>query len=347
MSSILAHFALEFSLMQGQNKKIVVIGGGTGTFTLLTGLKNYPELDITAIVTMADDGGSNKVLRDEFGLLPTSGIRQSIVALSQDATLLRRLFEYRFYQGTGISGMTFGNLFMAAVADIVGSQKDAITQTCELLGVRGRVLPVSYENTSLVATYQDGTEVLGEHYIDMSSPKVAKQRIINLRTIPKIKIDDDAKKAILTADMIVLGPGDLYTNTIADLVVSGVSKAIEDSMAKVIFVMNLMSRPGETFGYKASDFLTDLGQYLKSDRLDHILVNIETSASPNILKKYAEEGSAPVEDDLGKSWHKAEVIRARLRASHRPQLVKGDTLVRSMVRHDPSLLASELLKLLN
>ncbi len=326
--------------------KIVAIGGGTGTFTLLTGLKEYSDLDITAIVTMADDGGSNKVLRDEFGLLPTSGIRQAIVALSKDTTLLRKLFEYRFYQGTGITGMTFGNLFIAAVSDILGSQKQAIEETCALLGVQGHILPVSYENTSLVATYQDGTEVLGEHYIDLSNPKVAKQRIINLRSIPKIKIDDAAKSAILHADMIVIGPGDLYTNTIANLVVSGVKEAIEGSMAKAVFVMNLMSRSGETYAYKASDFLDDLSKYINPDRLDYIVENIETSHSPAVLKKYAAEGSVPVEDDLDEVWHRAKVIRARMRSSHKVVKNKSDTLPRSMVRHNPDLLAKEIIKLL-
>jgi len=323
----------------GKNRKVVAIGGGTGTFTLLTGLKVYEDLDITAIVTMADDGGSNKILRDEFGLLPTSGIRQALVALSKDVTLLRQLFSYRYYQGTGISGMTFGNLFLAAVSDILGSQKAAISETCKLLGVEGHILPVSYEKTSLVATYQDGTEVLGEHDIDVANSKVAKQKIINLRTIPKIKIDQDARSAIMHADMIILGPGDLYTNTIANLVVSGVSEAIENSMAKVVFVMNLMTRPGETYGYKASDFLDDLSHYLKESRLDYVILNSETSHYPQVLKKYEAEGSTPVEDDLGDKWHLAKVIRARMRASHRPEKSKGDKLIRSMVRHDPNLLA--------
>lgn len=320
-------------------QKIVAIGGGTGTFTLLTGLKKYDDFDISAIVTMADDGGSNKVLRDEFGLLPTSGIRQAIVALSKDTSLLRNLFEYRYYQGTGITGMTFGNLFIAALSDILDSQKKSIEETCKLLGVKGHILPVSYENTSLVATYQDGTEVLGEHYIDLSNPKVAKQRIVSLRSIPKIKIDEDAKSAIMKADMIILGPGDLYTNTIANLIVSGVSEAINSSMAKVIFVMNLMSRKGETYQYKASDYLSDIGQYMNPDRIDYIIINVETSPSPAVLKKYAEEGAVPVEDDLGEAWHKAKIIKARMRASHRPEKEKGDTMLRSMVRHDPELLA--------
>lgn len=320
-------------------RKVVCIGGGTGTFTLLTGLKNYEDLDISAIVTMADDGGSNKVLRDEFGLLPTSGIRQAIIALSNDSPILRKLFEYRYYHGVGISGMTFGNLFLAALSDILGSQKESIAESCKLLGVKGHILPVSYDNTSLVATYSDGTEVLGEHYIDISNPKVAKQRIVDLRTIPKIKIDQDAKLAIMKADMILLGPGDLYTNTIANLAVSGVREAIESSMAKVVFVMNLMSRAGETYGYKSSDFLDDLSKYLDPERIDYIVQNIETSHSPAVLKKYADEGSSPVEDNLGDTWHKAKVVRARLRSSHKPTIAKADALPRSMVRHDPELLA--------
>jgi uncharacterized cofD-like protein len=328
------------------NQKIVAIGGGTGTFTLLTGLKEYENFDISAVVTMADDGGSNRVLRDEFGLLPTSGIRQAMVALAKDATLLRQLFEYRYYQGTGISGMTFGNLFIAAVSDILGSQKAAIEETCQLLGVRGSILPVSYEKTSLVATYEDGTEVLGEHHIDMPASQIAKQRIISLRTIPKITIDEDVKRAIMQADMIILGPGDLYTNTVANLVATGMAEAIEKSAAKVVFVMNLMTRMGETYRYKASDFLHDLAQYLNPDRLDYVLINLETSPSPAVIKKYAAEGQSVVEDDLEERWHKAKVVRARMRSSHKVVAAKGDTLTRSMVRHDSTLLAQELVKLL-
>ncbi|EKD80174.1 MAG: hypothetical protein ACD_40C00190G0006 [uncultured bacterium] len=325
-----------------KTRKIVAIGGGTGTFTLLMGLRVYNDLDVTAIVTMADDGGSNKVLRDEFGLLPTSGIRQSIIALAKDTTLLRQLFSYRYYHGTGISGMTFGNLFMAAVADILGSQKEAIQETCKLLGVKGHVLPVSYENTSLVATYKDGTEVLGEHCIDLSNPKVAKQRIINLRTIPKITLDQDAAAAIRQADLIILGPGDLYTNTIANLVVKGIREAIEESYAKVIFVMNLMSRLGETYRYLASDFLADLSQYLNSDRLGHIILNSDLSLTPTVLKKYSAEGSSLVEDDLESTWHRAKITRTKLLSHHAPPKEKGDKLERSMVRHDPHLLAKAI-----
>jgi uncharacterized cofD-like protein len=337
-------------------KKIVVIGGGTGTYTVLKGLRQYPDLEISAIVTMADDGGSNKVLRDEFGLLPTSGVRQCMVALSQNEGLLRRLFTYRYYQGVGISGMTFGNLFMAALSDITGSQRTAITETAALLDVRGHILPVSYDNVSLLATYADGTEILGEHLIDASNEHVGKQRITTLRTIPQTTLDPAAKAAILGADLIVLGPGDLYTNTIANLVVSGVSEAIVDSYAKLAFVMNIMTKKGESYGYTASDFLADLGRYLPLSRLTHVVVNTDTLIDRQILTKYKKEGAEPVRDDLGEGKIMCTnrqinqcapiIIREKLLAKGKVQREKGDTLVRSMVRHDPDKLAKVLGNLL-
>ena len=323
-------------------KKIVAIGGGTGTYTLLKGLHDYTDFDITAIVTMADDGGSNRVLRDEFGLLPTSGVRQSVVALAENEGLLRRLFEYRYYKGVGISGMTFGNLFMAALADILGSQRQAIVETGKLLNVHGHILPVSYEHTSLVATYSDGTEILGEHYIDISSPKVRTQKISKLHTIPVISVDKDAEAAIRDADYIVLGPGDLYTNTVANLVVKGVREAIEQSHAKVIFIMNLMSRAGETYNYTAEDHLKDLANYLDPERLDYILLNTDVSLGKATTAAYKKEGSIPVVDDLREIWHRARVVRAKVRSHARPEKVKGDVLERSIVRHDSKLLAEAL-----
>ncbi len=326
-------------------KKIVAIGGGTGTFTLLSGLRDYPDLDLTAIMTMVDDGGSNKVLRDEFGLLPTSGIRQAIVALAKEQTLLRQLFSYRYYQGVGISGMTFGNLFMAALSDILGSQQAAITETCKLLGVKGTILPVSYEPASLLATYDNGVEVLGEHYIDVASTKVAKRRIQSLRTIPRITADPRAQTAIMQADLIVLGPGDLYTNTIANLVVDGVVQSIVDSFARVCVVMNLMTKAGETYNYQASDFLADLTQYLPPERIDFVLINNNLRLSKSILARYQKEGSRLLIDDLGTTFHNAKVVRSPLLSSSQVELSKGDKLVRSMVRHDSQLLAKAIVSL--
>src|SRR3989344_2157203 len=160
--------------------KVVVVGGGTGTFTILSGLKKYPQLDLSVIVSMMDDGGSNRVIRDEFGLLPTSDIRQCIVALSEEkpGDLLRKLFSYRYNAGTGISGMTFGNLFMAALTDIYGNQQIAIKKTCEFLDVKGKVIPVTFDKSHLVARYENGKQVMGEHDIDEPAEELAECKIV-------------------------------------------------------------------------------------------------------------------------------------------------------------------------
>jgi len=328
-----------------RGKKVVVVGGGTGTYTTLVGLRNYPDLELVAVVSMADDGGSNKVLRDEFGMLPTSGVRQCMVALSQNEGLLRKLFSYRFYQGVGIRGMTFGNLFMAAATDIVGSSREAILATSKVLGVRGRILPVSYEQVALLAQYEDGREVLGEHLIDQAGQIVGDKRVVSLRTIPRTQIDDEAKAALVAADLIVLGPGDLYTNTIANLVIDGVSEAVVKSRAKVVVVINLMSKRGESPNYRASDFLTDIGKYLPLSRIDYVVVNTDQKIAKAIIKKYKEEGGSLVMDDLV-SWPYGKVVRAKLVAKGIVKRERGDAIDRSMVRHDPDKLAKVLVGLL-
>ena len=326
-------------------KKIVVIGGGTGTFTVLRGLKDIADLDISAIMTMEDNGGSNNVFRDEFGLLPTSGIRQAIVALSQDEGLMRDLFTYRYYQGKGISGMTFGNLFMAALSDVMKSQRDGIRETCELMQVKGRILPVSYDDIELLAEYEDGTELLGEHLIDESNDKVGKKRIATMRTIPETKVDKEARRAILEADLIVLGPGDLYTNTVANLVVGGVAEAIAKSKGKVVFVMNLMTKYGETYGYSAKDYLNDLAKYLDLKHVDYVLVNSDERFSKDLLSAYKSEHAKPVEDDLDGEYKGVKVVRGKVLSHVRQDKQKGDEMKRSMIRHDSDRLAKALVNL--
>ncbi|MEI6690844.1 MAG: gluconeogenesis factor YvcK family protein [bacterium] len=326
-------------------KKVVVIGGGTGTYTVLKGLRQYEELQLSAVVTMADDGGSNKVLRDEFGMLPTSGLRQCMVALSSNEGLLRELFAYRYYHGVGISGMTFGNLFMAAATDVLGDERKAIKETAKLLGVRGKILPVSYDTVSLLATYEDGTEVLGEHLIDLAGKRVGDMRITNLRTIPETVIDHEAKEAIEQADLIVIGPGDLYTNTIANLVVRGVSEAIAASCGKVVFVVNLMTKRGESAGYSASDYLKDLGKYMPLSRLNWVIVNEDKDVESSILRKYAKEGAGLVKDDLGNNTP-YQVVKTSLLAKGKVEKEKGDSVVRSMARHDAQKLAKVIFDLM-
>ncbi len=321
------------ALMTEQRPSVVVLGGGTGTFMMLTALKRLP-VDLTAILTMVDDGGSNKILRDQFGLLPTSGIRQAVVALSDDESLLRELFNYRFHQGEGIRGMTFGNLFLAALTDIVGSQKEAIEETQKLLRVRGKIMPISYDDVRLVATYADGTEIIGEHLIDEPTHTEPK-RIIALRTEPLAHLSSEAEQAISRADYVILGPGDFFTNTVANFVVEGLAEALKKSPAKKIFVGNLMTKFGETPDYTLRNFLDDINQYYGLDGLDYAVVNDNLDIPAEALALYAEQKAEPVRDDVeGEDYRGVKIIRCDLIADQVFTAPKGDQLSRSILRHD-------------
>lgn len=325
--------------MNQKRPSVVVLGGGTGTFMMLLSLKRL-SVDLTAILTMVDDGGSNKVLRDQFGLLPTSGIRQCIVALSENDTLLRELFNYRFSKGDGISGMTFGNLFMAAMSDITGSQRRGIEETMKLLQVKGNVLPISYDDVRLVATYEDGREVIGEHLIDEPLHTEA-LRITHLRTEPRAKISDEAYQAILGADYCIIGPGDFYTNTVANFVVEGACEALQASQAQKIFVTNLMTKPSETPGFTLQTFLDELEHYYGLRGLQHVVVNSNQNFPSQAIEQYARYNSVPVRDDVsGNEYQHVRIHRQDLLAEQVFGTVAGDTLARSMVRHDPEKFAT-------
>ncbi|MFC1600498.1 uridine diphosphate-N-acetylglucosamine-binding protein YvcK [Patescibacteria group bacterium] len=325
-----------------KKKKVVVIGGGTGTYTVLMGLKKYPQLDLSVIVSMMDSGGSNRVIRDEFGLLPTSDIRQCVVALSEEKPddLLRKLFTYRYSLGTGITGMTFGNLFMAALTDIYGSQKKAIEKTCEFLDVVGEIIPVTFTNSHLVARYSNGQQVLGEHLIDEPvQDDIGEYNIIELETVPEAKANTAALSALKNADAVILGPGDLYTSIICNLVVKGISSAIRKSKAKVIYVMNLMSKYGETHKFKASDYIYNLEKYIGKDRVSACVVNKGQKFPQGVLTRYRQERAYPVKDNLGRSSKKLKIIRRNVIAGKVYKKAKSDKLKRSLIRHDPTKLA--------
>lgn len=325
-------------------KKIVVIGGGTGTYTVLSGLKKFP-VDLSVIVTMTDSGGSNRILRDEFGLLPTSDLRQCMVALASDQSseTLRQLFTYRYTNGIGIAGMTFGNLFMAALADIYGSQEKAIEKTCEILDVKGEIIPVTFENTNLVARYNTGKQVLGEHAIDEPVLMNDSTRIIELSVFPPAKANPRALSAIKNADVVILGPGDLYTSILSNLVVKGIAKEIMKSKALKVYVMNLMTRFGQTHGFTADGHLKEVEKYLGTDIIDFVLMNNKLKISEDILKRYKEEQAYPVEDDLGDT---PKVVRADL-ASRQVHLKSvSDQLRRSLIRHDPDKLAGIIMQII-
>lgn len=330
--------------MKNKSPRVVCIGGGTGTFVALKGLKEYP-VELAALVTMADSGGSNKRIRDEFGLLPTSDIRQCFVALSDEnggAGLLRKLFMYRFEKGEGIKGMTMGNLFMAALADILGSQEEAIRQTRKVLRIKGRVIPISYTNTNLSARYEDGHIVSEEHLIDEPQHD-GRLKIQEVFLAPKALANPEALEAIGRADLVVLGPGDLYTSLVPNILVTGISGALARSSATVVYILNLMTKFGQTFQYSALDHVATLEKYIGTS-IDCILVN-NGSIPKRALDVYAKFNEVPVEDNLtdGKPY---QVIHRDLVSHHMVTKSKSDALVRSLIRHDSNKLAAALIHVL-
>jgi len=325
--------------------KIVCIGGGTGTFVVLKGLKQFP-CKLSAVVSMSDSGGSNKRIRDEFGLLPTSDLRQCLVALSdenKEKGLLRKLFMYRFEKGEGISGMTFGNLFMAALADILGSQEEAIRQTGKVLRIHGSVIPVSFTKTNLTATYEDGSVLNEEHFIDEPEHD-GTLKITDISLNPPADANTEAVSAIQSADCVILGPGDLYTSVLPNLLVSGISEAIKNTKATVVYIMNLMTKFGQTSGFTAKDHLVVLEKYL-GKRINVVVVN--NSVLPKeALSTYAKYQEFPVVDDLNKGSDTYQIVRRDVVSSIIPTKSTTDVLIRSLIRHDSEKLASVLLSIL-
>lgn len=317
---------------------IVVIGGGTGSTVVLEGLKHYRDLHLSVIVGMMDDGGSNAVVRDEFGLLPLSDVRKSVLALSEENenNYLRKLLTYRFAEGNGIKGHTLGNLLMIAMADISGSELDAIDTMCNMFSVRGNVIPVTSDDVKLVAEYDDGTKITGEHYID--EPSIDKN-IVNFYLSSKAQANLTAVKAIKEADYIVMGPGDLYTTLLPNLLVNGIPKAIRKSHAKTIYISNLMTKIGQTRHKKLSDIVKILEDSIGRP-LDYILVN-NGKIPKEAYQRYILDGENLIINDLKKDMFH-QIIIDDVVANDLVKLDKGDKLKRSLVRHDPNKLSRVL-----
>ncbi len=328
-------------------KSIAVIGGGTGTHTILRGLKRYQkQVSLSAIVTMADSGGSTGRLRDEFGFLPVGDVRMALAALASDIDeheeLLRELFLYRFDRGNGLSGHNFGNLLLVALTDILGSEEKAIEAAARVLRVQGNVVPVTNEKVDLVAKYADGVTLVGEHIIDEPAADRGAVRITELSVTPQCSISARAEAVLLDADLIVLGPGDLYTSVLANCVVDGVADAIRHSTAKVAYVCNLMTKAGQTTDMGVAEHVAEVSRYIGRTP-DFVLVN--TGVLPaDLLQKYAQDNEYPVAFNYERD--DCKIIPADMLGGEVVQTASGDVLKRSLIRHDPRKLARKIMDIL-
>lgn len=289
-----------------QGPRIVAIGGGTGLSTLLRGLK-YLTANITAVVTVMDDGGSSGRLRHELNILPPGDIRNCLIALAEDESQISRLFNHRFQGGT-LQGHSLGNLVLAGLQEMTGSFDRAIEEMSRLLNTRGQVLPATLEDTHLIAELQDGRIVQGESEIPKACGQIRKIRLSRAHVPAYPKVLDEIRRA----DLIILGPGSLFTSVIPNLLVAGIREAIERAPAQKFYIMNLMTQPGETDNFTASDHLRALGDYLDLRVLDVVVLNTQP-VPKELLAQYAQEGSVPVVDDLHEpnEWG-IRIVRAEL-----------------------------------
>lgn len=264
--------------------KIVAVGGGTGLSTMLKGIKKITN-NITAVVTVGDDGGSSGRLRQEMGILPPGDIRNCIAALADDEDLVTKLFQYRFKTGEGLEGHSFGNLFLTALCSITGNMVRAVQESAKVLNIRGRVLPSTLDDMKLAAEMEDGTIIEGESNIPESGKKIKKlfTQPSSCKPLPEV-ID-----AISDADLIILGPGSLYTSVIPNLLIKDISEAISKSCAKKIYVCNIMTQPGETTGYSASE---------------HIQAILDHAGYPNMIEAVLVNNSLP--EDLSPDYEKSD-----------------------------------------
>jgi len=323
-------------------KNVVVIGGGTGTFVALTGLKNYP-INISAVITMADSGGSTGKLRDQLGVLPPGDLRQALVALSSSEQIWRDLFLYRFENGD-LEGHNFGNIFISALEKVTGSLEKSVEIATKILDSKGKVVPVTFQKTDLCVQLEDNTFIIGETHIDEPTKFEKRPKILKAFLQPKVKANPNVFKAIENADLIVIGPGDLYTSIIPNFLVSGVADSLKKSKATKVYVLNLSTKRGQTTNYTATDHVNDLEKYIGKNILDYVLVN-NAKPSTTALAWYLKKKESIVQDDFKDTKYK--VIKKNLISTSEYKKSKADKVVRSLIRHDPVKLAKAIMGLLN
>ena len=322
-------------------KNIVTVGGGTGSYTVLSGLKNLENVSLTALVSMADDGGSTGVLRDELGVLPSGDVRQCLVALSEHSDIVRKLMNYRFENG-GLAGHNFGNIFLAALEKVTGDFVKGVEIASEILKVNGNVVPTTGNKAELIMTLLDGKVFEGENNIQNADLQTA--GIQNIVYKNNVNLNKNARRAILEADYIILGPGNYYCSIIPNLIVNGFEETIGESNAKIIFPVNLTNKLGHTTNWKVSDYVKDIERYLGKS-VDVVLVNNEAPSKEQIERYKLEEGDGVlVSDDLGDK----RVIKTSLLSHVVFDRAKEDVIpsTKGFIRHDSQKLAECIRKII-
>lgn len=309
---------------------IVVVGGGTGLSTLLRGLKVYTS-NITAIVTVADDGGSSGRLREDFGVLPPGDIRNTLVALADTEPLMEELFQYRFPEGNGLAGHSFGNLFITAMHQIAGDFEAAVHLSSKVLAIRGRVLPSTLQSVVLRAEFADGSTAVGESQIPLAGKRIRRVTLDPANPAPV----EDALRAIAAADIILLGPGSLYTSVLPNLLVDSMTSAIRSSAAAKVYICNVMTQPGETDNYTAADHLQAIIDHTGPDIVHYCLLNNATVPDSS-ARRYRDKGAYPVIPDA-----------SRIRELGVTPVLRSLISETNLVRHDPARLAAAVMELAN
>lgn len=331
-----------------QTKRIVTIGGGTGSFTLLMGLKRHP-FQLSAIVSMADDGGSTGVLRDELGVLPPGDVRQCLVALSQSSEKMRELMNYRFENG-GLKGHSFGNLFLSALEKMEGNFSEGVRCAMEILNVCGEVIPVTDDDAHLEMKLSDGTILRGENEINHAEI-LQEVGVEKFSFATSVRASALALKRISEADAIVIGPGNFYCSLLPNVLIRSCARAIRDASARVIFVANLTNKRGHTSGWDVDDFVWELERYIGRGRVDFVVWNVRKPNKELVRKYEQQEGEGMLVDfetkrDVSRTYR---VLRADVVSDRAPSIRKSDAIAatRSFIRHDSDRLAQAIAFLVN
>ena len=326
--------------METSGPKVVVIGGGTGTFTVLSGLKHYVQ-DLSAIVAMSDDGGSSGILRDEMGVLPPGDIRQCLVALSPQSHALRDLLNHRFGSGQ-FEGHAFGNLLISALEQISGGFEQAVKTAENILNIQGRVIPVTTDNVRLKLNINN-QEIIGEKNVINASFSTRDKPRLSLQ--PKAHINPDVIEAIASADMVVIGPGNLYGSLLPNLLVAGMKDTLVNSPARKVLVCNLVNKPSQTKDFQVHDYVDTIENYAEAGLFDYVVYSNRKPPKKQ-LAVYAKEGEEWVEnnkDEIKKRQTKG--IGADLLSRVDSHIQENDNLIdRNLIRHDSNKLARELMK---